>query len=127
MRKSTRAPPTRWSPISRARLAELPGQSFSGLTVERADDFAYHDPVDGSVTTRQGLRIFFSNGSRIVYRLSGTGTAGATLRVYIEQFEGDSSRQDLDPQSVLADLIALSRTLPDIPGRTGRSAPDVIT
>ncbi|QJP12301.1 alpha-D-glucose phosphate-specific phosphoglucomutase [Starkeya sp. ORNL1] len=111
----------------RARLAELPGQSFGGLTVERADDFAYHDPVDGSVTTSQGLRIFFSNGSRIVYRLSGTGTAGATLRVYIEQFEGDSSRQDLDPQSVLADLIALSRTLPDIPGRTGRSAPDVIT
>jgi phosphoglucomutase len=111
----------------RARLAELPGQSFGGLTVERADDFAYHDPVDGSVTTRQGLRIFFSNGSRIVYRLSGTGTAGATLRVYIEQFEGDSSRQDLDPQIVLADLIALSRTLPDIPGRTGRTAPDVIT
>jgi phosphoglucomutase len=111
----------------RARLAELPGQSFGGLTVERADDFAYHDPVDGSVTTKQGLRIFFSNGSRIVYRLSGTGTAGATLRVYIEQFEGDSSRQDLDPQSVLADLIALSRTLPDIPGRTGRTAPDVIT
>jgi phosphoglucomutase len=111
----------------RARLAELPGQSFGALTVERADDFAYHDPVDGSVTTRQGLRIFFSNGSRIVYRLSGTGTAGATLRVYIEQFEGDSSRQDLDPQSVLVDLIALSRTLPDIPGRTGRTAPDVIT
>jgi phosphoglucomutase len=111
----------------RERLEALPGQSFGGLTVERADDFAYHDPVDGSVTTKQGLRIFFSNGSRIVYRLSGTGTAGATLRVYIEQFEGDSSRQDLDPQIVLADLIALSRTLPDIPGRTGRTAPDVIT
>lgn len=111
----------------RARLPELPGQSFGGLTVERADDFAYHDPVDGSVTTRQGLRIFFGNGSRIVYRLSGTGTAGATLRVYIEQFEGDTGRQDEDPQAVLAGLIALSRTLPDIPGRTGRTAPDVIT
>ncbi|MDF2998679.1 MAG: alpha-D-glucose phosphate-specific phosphoglucomutase [Xanthobacteraceae bacterium] len=111
----------------RARLQDLPGQSFGGLTVERADDFAYHDPVDGSVTSKQGLRIFFSNGSRIVYRLSGTGTAGATLRVYIEQFEGDTARQDQDPQIVLADLIALSRSLPDIEGRTGRTAPDVIT
>ncbi|MFK8250828.1 alpha-D-glucose phosphate-specific phosphoglucomutase [Ancylobacter terrae] len=111
----------------RARLGELPGQVFGGLTVERADDFAYHDPVDGSVTTKQGVRVFFTNGSRIVYRLSGTGTAGATLRVYIERFEGDSARHDQDPQSALADLIEVSRALPDIGGRTGRTAPDVIT
>ncbi|WP_029349028.1 alpha-D-glucose phosphate-specific phosphoglucomutase [Bosea sp. 117] len=111
----------------RARLASLPGQSFGGLAVERADDFAYDDPVDGSMTTKQGLRIFFEGGSRIVYRLSGTGTAGATLRVYIERFEGDPARQDQDPQVALADLIAISRSLPDIAGRTGRTEPDVIT
>lgn len=111
----------------RRRLDGLAGTVISGLTVEKADDFAYHDPVDGSVTTRQGVRIFFTDGSRIVYRLSGTGTAGATLRVYIERFEADAGRHSLDTQEVLADLIEVARTLPDIPGRTGRAAPDVIT
>lgn len=111
----------------RARLATLPGTVVNGLTVERADDFAYTDPVDGSVTTRQGLRVFFSDGSRIVYRLSGTGTAGATLRVYIERFVTDPARLDLDTQETLADLIAIARSLPDIEGRTGRAEPTVIT
>ncbi|MBB3772854.1 phosphoglucomutase [Angulomicrobium tetraedrale] len=111
----------------RARLDTLPGSVLGGLTVEKADDFAYHDPVDGSVTTKQGLRVFFTDGSRIVYRLSGTGTAGATLRVYIERFEPDAARHDLDTQAALADLIAIARSLPDIEGRTGRSEPSVIT
>ncbi len=111
----------------RGRLAELPGQILGGLTVEKADDFAYHDPVDGSVTTKQGVRVFFTDGSRIVYRLSGTGTAGATLRVYIERFEPDPGKHDFETQAALGDLITLSRSLPDIEGRTGRSAPDVIT
>ncbi|MCK0195540.1 alpha-D-glucose phosphate-specific phosphoglucomutase [Ancylobacter sp. 6x-1] len=111
----------------RERLATLPGQVFSGLTVEKADDFSYHDPVDGSVTTKQGVRVFFTDGSRIVYRLSGTGTAGATLRVYIERFEPDAGRHAQETQAALADLVALSRSLPDIPGRTGRTEPDVIT
>ncbi|MDR6954395.1 phosphoglucomutase [Ancylobacter sp. 3268] len=111
----------------RGRLDGLAGQVLGGLTVEKADDFAYHDPVDGSVTTKQGVRVFFTDGSRIVYRLSGTGTAGATLRVYIERFEPDAGRHELETQAALADLIAISRSLPDIEGRTGRRAPDVIT
>lgn len=111
----------------RRRLDVLPGTVVNGLTIERADDFAYDDPVDGSVTTRQGVRVFFDDGSRIVYRLSGTGTAGATLRVYLEHFEPDPARHDLDPQDALAGLIEIARTLPDIEGRTGRRAPDVIT
>ncbi|WP_428030557.1 alpha-D-glucose phosphate-specific phosphoglucomutase [Ancylobacter sp.] len=111
----------------RARLADLPGAVLSGLTVEKADDFAYHDPVDGSVTSKQGIRVFFTDGSRIVYRLSGTGTAGATLRIYLERYEPDPARHDLDTQEALADLIAIARTLPDIEGRTGRAEPTVIT
>lgn len=111
----------------RARLETLPGTVINGLTVERADDFSYTDPVDGSVTTKQGLRVFFADGSRIVYRLSGTGTAGATLRVYIERFVTDPARLDLDTQDTLADLIAIARSLPDIEGRTGRTEPSVIT
>ncbi|MDQ0509404.1 alpha-D-glucose phosphate-specific phosphoglucomutase [Ancylobacter amanitiformis] len=111
----------------RARLDTLSGSVLNGLTVEKADDFAYHDPVDGSVTTKQGLRVFFTDGSRIVYRLSGTGTAGATLRVYIERFEPDAARHALDTQAALADLIAIARSLPDIEGRTGRREPSVIT
>ncbi|MFT0862554.1 alpha-D-glucose phosphate-specific phosphoglucomutase [Ancylobacter sp. G4_0304] len=111
----------------RARLDGLPGTSLGALTVEKADDFAYHDPVDGSVTTKQGIRVYFTDGSRIVYRLSGTGTAGATLRVYIERFEPDAARHDIETQAALADLIDISRSLPDIAGRTGRAAPDVIT
>ena len=107
----------------RDQLASLPGQH--GIT--RADDFAYDDPVDGSRTTGQGIRLLFEDGARIVYRLSGTGTAGATLRVYIERYEPDASRHAIETQAALADLIALSRAIPDIERRTGRSAPTVIT
>jgi len=111
----------------RGRLDTLPGTKLGALTVEKADDFAYHDPVDGSVTTKQGLRVFFTDGSRIVYRLSGTGTSGATLRVYIERFEPDATRHGVETQAALDDLIAIARSLPDIEGRTGRKAPSVIT
>ena len=111
----------------RGRLASLPGQSFGALKVEAADDFAYHDPVDGSDTPAQGVRVMFEGGSRIVYRLSGTGTVGATLRVYIERYEPPGENLGLDAQAALADLIALSRSLAEIQQRTGRTAPSVVT
>ncbi|MCB8823255.1 alpha-D-glucose phosphate-specific phosphoglucomutase [Microvirga rosea] len=111
----------------RGSLASLPGKTFKDLTVAEADDFAYQDPTDGSVTSRQGVRIMFDKGARAVFRLSGTGTEGATLRVYLEKFEPDSSRHDRDPQDVLADVIAAADAIAGIRDRTGRSAPDVIT
>ncbi len=111
----------------RAKLADLPGKSFGGLTVEKADDFAYHDPIDKSVSEHQGVRILFAGGSRIVFRLSGTGTSGATLRVYIERFEPDTARHDIETQTALADLIAIADEIADIRARTGRDAPSVIT
>jgi phosphoglucomutase len=92
-----------------------------------ADDFAYHDPVDGSDSEHQGIRLHFENGSRIVYRLSGTGTSGATLRVYIERYELDPARQNHETGDALADLIALSRECAQIAHYTGREAPSVIT
>jgi phosphoglucomutase len=109
----------------RDRLPALAGQAFGTLTVKAADDFAYHDPVDGSDSAHQGIRVMFEDGSRIVYRLSGTGTAGATLRVYLERFEQD--RLDLETAEALSDLVALSRSLADIQGHTGRTEPSVIT
>jgi phosphoglucomutase len=111
----------------RARLDGLAGSRQGGFTVAAADDFAYTDPVDGSTSARQGVRVRFEGGSRIVYRLSGTGTEGATLRVYIERFEPDAERHDLDPQVALADLIALARDFAQIEQRTGRAEPTVIT
>lgn len=111
----------------RERLAALRGRRFGSLEVKNGDDFAYHDPIDGSDSTGQGLRVLFTDGSRIVYRLSGTGTAGATLRVYIERFEPDPARQTDETQDALGELIALSRALADIGRFTGRNAPSVIT
>jgi phosphoglucomutase len=111
----------------RSRLPALAGQTLGELQVEAADDFAYHDPVDGSTSTQQGVRILFTDGSRIVYRLSGTGTSGATLRVYIEKFEAEPARHGLDTQEALADLIALAEFLAEIRRHTGRDAPSVIT
>jgi phosphoglucomutase len=109
------------------RLPNMPGESIAGRRIVLADDFEYTDPVDASVSRHQGLRIGFADGSRIVYRLSGTGTSGATLRVYIEQFEPDPARHGLDPQAALAPLITLARDIAGIPAWTGREAPDVIT
>jgi phosphoglucomutase len=111
----------------RAQLPSLPGKQFGALTVEAADDFEYHDPVDGSDTKGQGLRVMFKGGSRIVYRLSGTGTVGATLRVYIERYEPPEGDLGQDAQAALADLIALSRSLAEIEKRTGRKEPSVVT
>ncbi|HUR42871.1 MAG TPA: alpha-D-glucose phosphate-specific phosphoglucomutase [Aestuariivirga sp.] len=107
----------------RDRIAKLPGQHG----IKSMDDFAYDDLVDGSRTTHQGIRILFEHGSRIVYRLSGTGTEGATLRVYIERFEPDPSKHGIETQAALADLIVLSRSLAEIQTRTGRTASTVIT
>ena len=111
----------------RARLDALPGAEFAGLRVAAADDFAYRDPTDGSVTGRQGIRVLFEGGARAVFRLSGTGTEGATLRVYLERYEPDRARLDGDPQRELAGVIAAASAIADIERLTGRSAPDVIT
>ena len=111
----------------RAQLTTLPGRSFGALKVATADDFAYNDPVDQSVSKNQGIRILFEGGSRVVFRLSGTGTSGATLRVYIERFEPDAARHDVKTQAALADLIAVADEIAGIKSRTGRDAPTVIT
>jgi phosphoglucomutase len=111
----------------REKLPELAGKTFDGLTIDAADDFAYLDPIDQSLSAQQGIRILFADGSRIVYRLSGTGTSGATLRVYIERYEPDPARHDLDTQAALAELIALAGTLAEIERHTGRTEPSVIT
>jgi phosphoglucomutase len=111
----------------RDSLASLPGQTFGALTVEAADDFAYHDPIDGSVSKNQGIRILFKGGSRVVFRLSGTGTAGATLRVYVERYEPDAARHGIETQEALADLIAAAEHFAEIRKRTGREKPTVIT
>jgi phosphoglucomutase len=111
----------------KARWPALPGTRLGERWVVEADDFSYVDPIDRSVSRHQGLRLIFEDGARIVYRLSGTGTAGATLRVYIEAFEADPSRHDQDPQAALADLIALAGDIARIPALTGRSRPDVVT
>jgi phosphoglucomutase len=111
----------------RGQLAALPGQTHGPLTILAADDFSYTDPVDGSVSAKQGVRIAFEGGSRIVYRLSGTGTAGATLRVYIERYEPASGDLDRPVAEALADLVAAADAIAGIAAFTGRSAPDVIT
>jgi phosphoglucomutase len=111
----------------KSKFGTLAGMSVGGRTISAVDDFAYHDPVDGSTSTNQGIRVLFEDGARVVYRLSGTGTAGATLRVYIERYEADADKQDLDPQVALADLIALAQDLAGIETRTGRAAPSVVT
>jgi len=111
----------------RAQLPDLAGQTFDGHHVALADDFAYTDPVDGSVSTKQGIRIIMSDGSRIVFRLSGTGTEGATVRVYLERYEADPARHNLDTQAALQGLIDLAERLSNLRQRTGRSEPTVVT
>ncbi|MGB5736086.1 MAG: alpha-D-glucose phosphate-specific phosphoglucomutase [Thiohalocapsa sp.] len=111
----------------RILLPDLPGKRLGDFTVAYADDFSYTDPIDGSVSARQGIRIGFDGGSRIVMRLSGTGTQGATLRVYIEQYEPDPAKHDQPVQDALAPLILIARELAQIEARTGRAEPDVVT
>lgn len=111
----------------RDRLAQLPGQAFGTLTVEAADDFAYEDPTDGSISSQQGVRVLFQGGSRVVFRLSGTGTSGATLRVYLERYEPADGRLDADTTEMLAEIAAAADQIAQIRKLTGRTAPDVVT
>ncbi|HAS52415.1 MAG TPA: alpha-D-glucose phosphate-specific phosphoglucomutase [Gammaproteobacteria bacterium] len=111
----------------RAATKTLPGRQFGSYTVDYADDFRYVDAIDDSVSEQQGIRIGFKDGSRIVYRLSGTGTEGATLRVYIEAYEADPAKHDLETQQALAELISIANRLAGIRERTGRNEPTVIT
>ena len=111
----------------RAALPKLAGRRFGALTLESADDFTYHDPVDGSTSAHQGVRLIFAGGSRLVLRLSGTGTAGATLRVYLERYEPPQGRLDEAPSVMLAELAKALEALVGITRHTGRSKPDVVT
>lgn len=111
----------------RARLPALAGQTLGSFRVAVADDFAYTDPVDGSLSTRQGIRIAMVDGSRIVFRLSGTGTEGATIRLYLERYEADPARHDIDTQEALSELIAIADQVSELRQRTGRESPSVIT
>ena len=110
-----------------ATLPNLKGKQFGNYQVEYADDFSYTDPIDHSVSHNQGIRIGFTDGSRIVFRLSGTGTQGATLRVYLESYESDPAKQQSDPQTALASLIAIAEEVAQIQALTGREQPTVIT
>jgi phosphoglucomutase len=109
------------------QLEQLPGREVVGLTVRSADDFSYTDPVDGSVSTHQGIRLVFDNGGRVVLRLSGTGTSGATLRVYYDRYQRDPGMLELGTQKALADLVTAADSLIGIHRYTGRDAPDVVT
>lgn len=111
----------------RIKLATLPGQDLGHYVVALADDFEYTDPVDGSVARQQGIRIVMTNGSRIVFRLSGTGTEGATLRVYLERYEADPTYHHLPTQQALAALILIAEQVGGITGWTGRARPTVTT
>lgn len=111
----------------RESLASLKGQSFGDYTVSYADEFCYEDPVDNSVSAQQGIRIGFENGSRIIFRMSGTGTVGATLRIYLERFAKGEGVENLQPQLALAELIDLAEKFSEIKQRTGRTEPTVIT
>jgi phosphoglucomutase len=111
----------------KAGLTDLPGQSFGPLTVAVADSFAYTDPVDGSTSANQGIRVLFADGSRVVFRLSGTGTQGATLRVYLESYVPPSGDLDAETAAMLAHQTAAAEAIAGIARHTGRTAPDVIT
>jgi phosphoglucomutase len=111
----------------RAQFATLTGKTYGAYTVAFCDDFSYTDPIDGSISTQQGIRIGFTDGSRIVFRLSGTGTEGATLRVYLERYEADTAKQGQDGQVALADLIRIADDIAGVRKYTGRDKPTVIT
>ena len=111
----------------RSTVGDMKGKKYGNYEVEYADDFSYTDPVDGGVSSKQGIRISFTDGSRIVFRLSGTGTKGATLRLYLENYEPDPSKHDLDTQKALGDLISVAEEIAQIKKFTDRDAPTVIT
>jgi phosphoglucomutase len=111
----------------KAKIALLPGQIVAGVEIESADDFQYIDPVDNSKTTAQGVRIYLKNGGRIVFRLSGTGTQGATLRVYLDRYENNPELLEQETQQALNELIQVAEAVVGIKQFTGREKPDVIT
>lgn len=111
----------------REKLPALEGQALGDYRVSVADDFVYTDPVDHAVASKQGVRIVMEDGSRIVFRLSGTGTEGATVRVYLERYEADPGRHDLETQDALSNLIAIAEDVSGLRQRTGRQQPSVIT
>jgi phosphoglucomutase len=111
----------------RAKLPKLKGQRFGERTLVLADDFSYTDPVDGSVSSHQGVRLIFDDSARVIFRLSGTGTEGATLRLYLERYEASPLLQDEPVQQALADLVALAEQVAGIQARTGMSSPSVAT
>ncbi len=111
----------------RAKLVNLSGQNFNGYTIDFADDFSYTDPIDGSVSNNQGIRLVFTDGSRIVFRLSGTGTDGATLRVYLEKYEADPAKFNIPTQTALKELINIADAVAEIKTRTGMLEPTVAT
>ena len=111
----------------RAKFADLPSQKFGNYEVAFCDDFSYTDPVDGSVSSKQGVRIGFTDDSRIVFRLSGTGTEGATLRLYVESYEPNIAKHNLDTQEALKELIEIADQIAQIKTLTGRDRPTVIT
>ncbi|NEP60855.1 MAG: alpha-D-glucose phosphate-specific phosphoglucomutase, partial [Symploca sp. SIO2G7] len=111
----------------RAQLASLKGQALGSYTVSYADDFSYTDPIDNSVSQKQGIRIGFTDGSRIVFRLSGTGTKGATLRLYVESYEPDAAKHTIDTQEALGELIQIADQVAKIKDLTGFDRPTVIT
>ena len=111
----------------REKLPTLAGQTIEGCAIALADDFAYTDPVDGTSTTRQGVRLVLVDGSRVIFRLSGTGTEGATLRLYLERHEPDASRLDLDTQQALQTLVGLAESVAQVSAFTGMDHPTVMT
>lgn len=111
----------------KAQFGSLPNQKLGSYTVKTCDDFSYHDPIDGSISNNQGIRILFTDGSRIVFRLSGTGTEGATIRIYLEAFEPDTKNHHLDAQVALAEMIKIALQISQLVEKTGRTAPTVIT
>lgn len=104
-----------------------PGTKFGAFTLAQADDFEYTDPIDGSVAKKQGLRFIFDDGSRIIYRLSGTGSSGATIRLYIEQYTNDQARLKEDAQQALKEIINVALDISKLKEFTGRDKPTVIT
>lgn len=111
----------------RDSFSSITARVFGKYVVKSCDDFSYTDSIDGSVSTKQGLRILFVDGSRIIFRLSGTGTEGATLRLYLEAFEPDSAKHDIDAQIALSELISIAMSISELKERTGRDIPTVIT
>ena len=111
----------------KAQFVSLPNKTFGQYAVKTADDFSYTDPIDDSVSTNQGVRILFACGSRIVFRLSGTGTEGATLRIYLEAYDADTKNHHLDAQVALAEMIQIALDISQLKQRTNREKPTVIT